>query len=507
MTETKYRGAWSNRPDALDPSQALRELTADVVICGAGIAGITCALRAAQKGVSVIVLEKTAGRSARGGNIGVPNSSFMRSLGIENDPEDVAREWIKRCGNRCDERIVWKYLKSGERAMDWLIDIVTSAEYGAEPALQGCLYNADTYKEIIGSHRFFNGPMARKGARPGASDAVYAMYNEALKLGVRFVFNAPAEQLCQQDGKVLGVFAKTGEGLILAKASTGVVLATGDIGGNDEMCAELSPIANRVAQKIYSPKGANTGDGHRMGYWAGGAFEDGDFPCVLHTQAFFLSNFCFLFVTPNGRRFMNEDSYVQGKSIAIIREGYKYAWAIADSDWEQKVLETLPYGGGLFWGHDCVVGEVGFDIELEREMLKTGVKTGNVVVSDTPEGLAEKMKIPVAAFTETFENYGRITEQKKDSEFGKRKELLIPLDKPPYYAMKFGPALLAVVGGLKINEHMNVLNDDRKIIEGLYAVGNTAGGRYGVDYPMLIPGNSHGTALTLAFLLGEELAG
>ena len=200
-------GAWSAEPEAVPEEKLTRKYTADVVVIGGGIAGVSCALRAAQTGADVLVLEKSGSWSARGGNIGVANSSFMRSKGYVNDKAAVAREWIMRCGNRCDEKILWLYLNEGERAMDWLVDIITRPEYGARPVLQGNAYKGETYYEIPGSHRFFDGPMAKKGARAGAADAVFAMYSEAVKLGVRFLFHCPAEQLRCEAGKVTGVVA------------------------------------------------------------------------------------------------------------------------------------------------------------------------------------------------------------------------------------------------------------------------------------------------------------
>jgi fumarate reductase flavoprotein subunit len=498
-------GAWANPPAPVPDDEITRRLTADVVVIGAGIAGVTCALRAAEAGAEVTVLEKSGSWSGRGGNIGVANSSFMKAQGYKNNLEEVAREWIKRCGNRCDEKILWLYLKNGGRAMDWLIDILTKPEYGAKPALQGLAYRGETYIEIPGSHRFFDGPMARKGARPGGADAVYAMYCEALKCGVQFLFQTPAIQLVKKDSRVIGAVAKDKKDCIYAMARRGVVLATGDIGGNDEMCEDLSPIANSCGAKIYGPKGGNNGDGHRMGLWAGGAFEDTPFPTILHTQAYHFANYCFLFIRPDGTRFMNEDNYVQGKSVAIIRERLTYAWSIIDSAWAEKIPQTLAYGGGLFWGQDCVLGEDLFEEEKEAQMLQRGIDRGVVVKADTPEELAEKMDVPVAVFMETFQRYQKMTTQGLDEDFGKRRELLIPLDQPPYYALKFGPALLAVVGGLRVDTEMRVLNENGVPVEGLYAIGNTAGGRYGVDYPILIAGNSHGTALTFGFLLGEAL--
>ena len=497
-------GAWAIPPMPVAKDLVSETLCADVVVLGAGIAGMSCALRSAQAGASVLVLEKSSGWSGRGGNIGVANSTFMKEQGIENDIEEVAREWIKRCGNRCDERILWLYLKNGGRAMDWLVDIVTRPEYGARPALQGCIYKGDTYREIIGSHRFFDGPMAKKGMRAGGADAVYAMYNEAIKLGVRFLFNMPAEQLLKENGRILGAYAHKNDGsYLLAKANRGVVIATGDIGGNRAMCEDLSPIANSCAANVYTPKDGNNGDGHKMGLWAGGAFEDVPFPTIMHPQAFHFGNYCFLFVGPDGLRFMNEDNYVQGKSVAIIRERFTYAWSIIDSTWREKIPPTLEYGGGLFWGQDCEVGEVNFDPELEQMNLERGVNRGVVVTAGTPEELAEKMGVPADTFVSTFNRYNAMAALGRDEDFGKRKELMLPLDTPPYYGLKFGPALLAVAGGLRVDTGMRVLDENGFPVDGLYAIGNAAGGRYGVDYPILIAGNSHGMALTFGFLLGE----
>ena len=498
-------GAWAKQPEPIPADEIAEVLNAEVVVLGAGMSGVSCALRAAQSGADVLVLEKSSSWSGRGGNIGVANSSLLKANGYENNAERVAREWIKRCGNRCDEKLVQLFMSNGGRAMDWLVDIVTKPEYGARPALQGCLYRGDTYREIIGSHRFFDGPMAQKGMRAGGADAVHAMYCEALKSGVRFMFNTPAIQLQKEGDRVTGAYARREEGgVILARARLGIVLATGDIGGNPEMCEDLSPLANRCPVKVYTPIGGNDGDGHRMGLWAGGSFEDAPFPMILHPQAYHFSNFCFLFVKPDGTRFMNEDNYVQGKSIAILRERLSYAWSIIDSDWRTKVPATLPFGGGLFWGHDCEAGESSFNAKQEQESLKRGIERGVVVKADTPELLAEEMGVPPDVFASTFKRYNSMATIGRDYDFGKRRELLISLDRPPFFGLKFGPALLAVVGGLRVDTQMRVLDGDGRPVSGLFAIGNAAGGRYGVDYPMMIPGNSHGTALTFGFLLGES---
>lgn len=497
-------GSWAVPPADIPEEEILTNASCDVLILGAGIAGVTCALRAAQCGLRVSVMEKGPSWSARGGNIGVAGSSYMKSRGYENDIPALAREWIKRCGNRCREELVWLYFNKSSEAMDWLLDIVTSEEYGAVPELQACIYRGETYLENMGSHRFFEGPMAKKGMRPGASDAVYAMYCEALKLGVEFIFNCPAVQLVKERGRVSGAIGKTATGYTKISASKGVVIATGDISGNAEMCADLAPLANKCPN-LYFPKGNNTGDGHRLGLWAGGAFEAGPFPLMMHPQAYFYANFCFLFADKKGKRFMNEDNYIQGKCNALLSRNMSYAWSFIDSDWQTKIPATLSYGGGIFWDMDHAPDE-DFPAEAFSKMLQRGLNSGTVQKADTIGELAELIGVPADTLIATVDRYNACAKEGFDKDFGKRPELLIPLDKPPYYALKFGPAVLSVVGGLKVDGRMNVLDENEECIDGLFAIGNAAGGRYGVDYPMVIPGNSHGTALTFGYLLGGYLA-
>ena len=270
------------------------------------------------------------------------------------------------------------------------------------------------------------------------------------------------------------------------------------------MCADLAPQALRCP-RIYTPVGQNSGDGHRLGLWAGGAFEEEPFPLMLHPQAHFFSNLFFLFVDGKGRRFMNEDNYIQGKCNALLSRGIPCAWSVMDSAWAEKIPASLPYGGGIFWDIDHGPGE-DFPVEKFAGMLERGIKAGTVVKADSFGALAEEMGVPADTFTATAKRYNAMAEAGEDKDFGKRPELLMPLDTPPYYGLKFGPAVLTVVGGLKVDGRMNVLDAEGECIPGLFAIGNAAGGRYGVDYPMVVPGNSHGTALTFGYLLGGFLA-
>jgi predicted oxidoreductase len=81
-----------------------------------------------------------------------------------------------------------------------------------------------------------------------------------------------------------------------------------------------------------------------------------------------------------------------------------------------------------------------------------------------------------------------------------------PIKKGPFIAAKVGTGLLAVCGGLHVSDDLEVLDEKDVPVPGLYAVGNTMGDIYAVDYPISIQGNSHGRCLTFGYLLGEHLA-
>ena len=142
----------------------------------------------------------------------------------------------------------------------------------------------------------------------------------------------------------------------------------------------------------------------------------------------------------------------------------------------------------------------GIDEQIERY-----VERGLCCKANTIEELAEQMGVPVDNMVETVRRYNEVVAKGEDIDYGKRRELLTPIANPPFYALKFGPALLNIHGGVIIDTKMRVLDSDRNPIPGLFAVGNVSGGLYGVDYPLLLNGNSHGRAITWGKLAAEAI--
>ncbi len=321
--------SWETAPSPIPESQIVETVSADVVVVGAGCAGNAAALSAAENGASVIVVEKTSSWVGRGGGIGVFSSRMMREAGIEMDKDERVREWIEMCGNRAKESLVWLFMNESGNALDWWMEKADT--YGIVGMLWGGYYKGPNYTESPCYHMFFNGPASQAGFDPGAELSAVS-YEEAVKAGVTYYFKAPAAQLVKDGDRVVGVIAQTEDGYKRFNATKGVILATGDIGGNPDMVNAYAPLAARVAHSDYTPIGVNTGDGHQMGLWAGGAFQDTPFPTMIHPQAFsWFSPGCYPYINVRGQRYMNEDSWVQAKSLQIMQQ--------SDTPWAYSVFE------------------------------------------------------------------------------------------------------------------------------------------------------------------------
>ncbi|MBQ9814209.1 MAG: FAD-dependent oxidoreductase [Lachnospiraceae bacterium] len=497
----KSNAKWSFQivPDAPKRDEVVETLECEALVVGAGLGGLSAACRLKELGVESLVLEKSPSYSGRGGHFGVPNSSLMEKYGIVNDLEEVARQWIVMSGNNIDQELLWTFLTRSKEAMDWLLPI-TEAD-GLAPRLVDCIYPIAPYKEYYGAHSF-----PPKGNIRG-NYVSKALYEHAKKLGIQCRFNTPVKQLIKDDtGRVCGAYAQGENGIIRINAKYGVVLATGDIGGDEEMCRAYAPDALRTLASEYVPAGCNTGDGHKMALWAGAAMAEEVFPLMMHPQHYAWCNYCSLFVNKNGKRFMNEDIYVQGRATSVMRQPEGYCYSILSGDYAEQVMDSLKYGGGILWGNAGLKYGETLNIATDFLSVERALKEGNALKADTIEELADLMDVDKDEFLKTFAEYNELCEKGRDTQFGKRKELLYPLKDGPFYAVKIGADLLVVVGGVSIDTKMHALDKNKKPIDGLFAVGDTTGGIYGHEYVTTILGNSHGRALTWGYIAAETIA-
>ena len=270
------------------------------------------------------------------------------------------------------------------------------------------------------------------------------------------------------------------------------------------MLEAFCPIGTRPPNHFRRP--GNTGDGQKMLYWVGAAIDNPEWAATLHALGGCGYQGFFLHVNQLGKRFMNEDTWMQAKSVrCLMQPGGDYAYSVLDSKYLDEMEDRFSELGGQGMMPLSVVGD-SFNREQMEKTVERYIKQGTAFVADTLEELAEKIDVPVENLLATVKRYNEIVAMGDDVDFGKRSRLLTSVEKAPFYAFKWGPQLLDVFGGAQIDTNLNVIGADARNIPGLYAVGNVAGGMYAVDYPLLLNGNSYGRALAYAMQLGDVLS-
>jgi len=499
---------WETPPPPIPEEQIVETLEADVVIVGGGISGLAAGARCTQLGLSVILVDKHNGLVAHGAHIACLDSPLMRKLGVKIDKEEFARRWMHTCGSRVNEDLLWLYINKSEEAVMWLTELGGDE---VELKLYGGYYKGSEFTEYAGTH-YLNKKPGSHYKNFGAFLYCEILQEVMLKGGSQIIRKIRAEQLEVKGGRVTGFIAKGEDGQY--RRFTGrkaVILATGDIGGDPEMLVKYCPLALKPKKNGYFPAGLNTGDGHKMAYWVGAAMEDPSWALSLHLISYAMYSFFFLHVNRLGQRFMNEDTWSQAKAIRILMQPQwgdgDWAFSVFDSKWFEDIKTRVHLAGGQFT--EPLMAEYGQPWDENngvKEAIEAYIKKGACLVADTLEELADKMEVPVDAFVATVKRYNELYKLGVDLDYGKRRELLTSIDQPPYYALKFGPAILNVFGGVLTDINMRVLDKNHQPIPGLYAVGNVAGGLYGVDYPLLLNGTSHSRALVWARQAAAHIA-
>lgn len=516
VRENAYKDcAWAKEPPKIPEDQIAETVETQVLVVGGGIAGMAAGARCTDLGLQCIVIEKYHGIVGRGAHIACLDSPVMRKLGVKVDKQQFARDWMRICGSRVNEELLWLYLNNCSDAVQWLVDLGGDA---VELRLFGGRYKGPDFTEYDGTHYLVQRKESTKYKnRAGSHLMCEILQNRCLEGQGNQIIRKTKAQYLEKDatGRVVSCIALCEDGKYRRfKGTKGVVLATGDIGSNPDMLKTFCPIGLIPKRNGYAPVdpetkiGLNTGDGHRMAYWMGGQFETPSWALSMHLLAYSIYVFFFLFVNRDGKRFMNEDTWVQAKAIrCAMQPRGEFAYTVFDSKWFQELGDRIEITGGQFT--EPLINDYGdkwdpnngIDKQIERY-----VKHGTCFKADTLEELAEKMEVPVDTFKATVARYNELAAKGVDEDFGKRGELLTSITKPPFYALKWGPALLNVHGGMITDTHMHILDKDNKPIPGLYAIGNTAGGLYGVDYPLLWNGNSHSRALTWARQAIQDIA-
>jgi succinate dehydrogenase/fumarate reductase flavoprotein subunit len=507
------------------PTDIAETLDCDVLVIGVGLSGVAALREAAEAGKKVIGVEKQAtyGVIGMAGDFGVVGSKIQKELGIEWAPKsDIINQLQKDMTYRPNPAFFnYWYDHSGED-FDWLIEgsefevLPSSAANRATdlpnyirpkcfPPLEGYDYRTEYYP-------FFHGAIT---TNPNMLWACENALNIAQGLGAEVLLGTSGEQLITDgSGAVVGAYVRDKDNVYRQINAKTVVLATGDFGNNQEMRDYYIPWANEFTcfYTQTDPLGVpcDTGDGQRMGIWAGGEMELGPLAPMTHHMGGALGVNAFLQLNLEGKRFMNED--IPGQNIAdqLSRQPGKQSWQIFDAKWPEQLL-TQPTG------HGYVNYYIPDDKTAEYETVLAGFGLGyttSQMVEDTVtckansiEELAGLMELPADVVAAEIARYNELCAKGNDEDYGKDSRRLYPVVEAPFYACKFESAgMLVVMGGLVTDLDLHVLDAKGQPIPGLFATGNNMGGRFLVEYPVTVAGVSLGTALCFGRLAGKNAA-
>jgi succinate dehydrogenase/fumarate reductase flavoprotein subunit len=512
--ETKEEYGFETPPDAIPDNQIAEIFKTEVVVVGAGTAGLVCANSAVENGLKVILISASSGPIARGGSTHAVNSKLMRERGIDYDVAGNFKREMDRAGGRVDQEKWYLFARRSGEAMDWLIDKMTAAGY--TPVLERGGVDPDGILSTFpGSHCFIAGKN-KKNVSMGQPLVVKTLSRLAEQAGVQLHYRRIARQLVRKNnntGRVTAVIATNHDGRNIKYVGTkAIVLATGDFTMDTEMvskyCPEVLPLVDRSpvnydTQFAYS--GIYAGDGHKMALWIGAAWQHTvpNAPMIRSVagpspQPY--QGFKGLILNKYARRYCNEDMNNTHAAFIQMRQPDWKVVMIWDVAYAERMAPWYPQGSSID-GPEQKIEDVLADWEA-------GVKTGRIFKADTLEELAEMLDLDAETLGKTVDRYNGFCKTGVDEDYYKSARLLHSVERGPFYGQPSNaPILLIVCGGLRTNIKMQVLDKRNEVIPGLYAVGTIVGDMFANYYSFLPSGiNLGSTCLTFPYLVGKGLA-
>lgn len=512
---------WLGEPPVIDEADIADTIDVDVLVCGAGTAGIFAAAKAAVEGLNVLAIDHgnhTEIKSA----IGSIDNSYQREAGVVFDKNEILNDMERYAIAGTDRRILNVWADRSGEAVDFF------ASYMEKAGLPMVANEAHSYPET------YHKPWLIELGLPGDLDPQLCMESgektpaavveDITSRGSEVRYGTKLIKLEQDEsGAVVGAIIKNEDGTYArVNAAKGVVLATGGYAGNEDMLAALQPeTLDMIAN--YQMTTTVPGDGIKAGLWAGGVLQDSHCSMIFDRAAlpptseagldhvtegqyFSLSSQPWLKVNLDGERFMNESAlYESAPRASLNQRGHCYC-VIYDSTWSEQAPKMETHGCSRFYPYpDANIQSAG-NIMGIQEMMNGFLEDGRVVQADTVAALAEGLGIPADNLERTVARYNELCEAGVDEDFGKEAFRMQPVTTPPFYGFRCAGNLLCTLDGLQISPKAEVLDADRNPIPGLYAAGNDAGGFYSTCYPSLMIGLNAGRCITFAYVAAEELA-
>ena len=439
-------------------------IDADVVILGAGAAGLSAALEASNAGASVVVLEKqgiVGGSTTRsGGKLVAAGTKQQEEAGCTGDTAEDLYNYLSSFDtyHEIDADKLHEFTDHALEDVQWLeglgVDVI----------------NVEPIHSSITPWRVLNTKGGGGQVSGIGGQITVPLYDAVAKTDTQFIYNCTADEILMKDGKAVGAKGTMKDGSTVTVNAKGVIIATGGYASNHEL--------GSVYYKNYStsvPAG-NVGDGFTMAeavgadvYQSKGVQE----VAVSFTCGVGINEESGLVVNNKGERVVDEWTYQSHVATALRESGSEGGWYIACSN---DPNPTVQYGMTL-------------DSTLSAE---------------TVEELAEKMGADPETLAATVTRYNELCDKGVDEDFGKPSEYLTKLE-GPYYAIQMNPVLTVTFGGINTDTASHVLDKEGNVIGGLYAAGETAFvGIFGSEYPSC--GVAIGSSVHYGRLAGQNAA-
>ena len=500
---------WEVKPEPITDIAETKDY--DVVIVGAGLSGLSTAEAAARSGAKVAVLERTSMWQVRGIDVSAIGSTWLKEHGVDLDPREAARMEYQWGNQTANYNLLYTWASQTGKVFDYIEQVCADHGVYMVNALSATAkYGWDTLPEkwrvFPDAVSFIKEGDPESDPRPDGRSTVWNLGDvlsaSAEENGAEFFYETHAEQLVGDAASgITGVIAADKDGkFIQFNASKGVVLATGDICGNQEMIDAFAPICNRADSNMYTPAGGNTGDAILMGCWAGAGISKSPASPMVHqftptSVTFNLTAFimCWLAVNEKGERYGAEMPFEPFLNNARMNTPHNHAWSIFDADYATYVQKQWP---------------TKYETWLEgiEDEMQARIDAGELIKADTLEELAEALGIPAETFVKTVERYNSMAEGGADRDFDVPEQFLSQIKTAPFYAYPLVCSTLTIPFGVHVNDDSQVCTPEDEPIAGLFAVGNAQGDVFGQDYPVHYPGISHGRCVTFGQLVGEAVA-
>ena len=432
----------------VDKNKTYKDGTCDMVIVGAGGAGLSAAVAAAEtnNGLKIVVLEKEAiiggNTNSSTGGINAAETDIQKELGIE-DSKKLFYDDIMSGGNYENiPSLVENLVEHAPVTISWLTGLGVDL---TDVGLMG-------------------GSSVKRTHRPKGGTAIGPHLMKVLKeattnknIEIR-TSNKVTGLLTAVDGSVTGVKVENANGSAYTLAAKAVIIATGGFGANLDMVTSLQPSLKGFA--TLNHPGA-TGDAFGWVTAIGGAtIQMANIQIhptaeatnhILITEA--VRGNGAILVNHESKRFCNEMDTRVVVSAAILAQTQGEAFLIFDQGVRKSLASIETYAN--------------------QHLLKEGA---------TVAELAQAIDVPAADLEATLNRYNTYQKEGVDKDFGRSATgMTASLETAPYYAVRVTPAIHHTMGGLSVNTDTQVLRADGTPIPGLYAAGEVTGGLHGAN--------------------------